>query len=495
MIKRRTNHTISKSSFIRGLQCPKSLYLKRHHPELEDEISESQQAIFDKGTNVGIVAQQLFHGGVDLGEYIPSDFDKVFTETAKLINDGQDVIYEAGFIWNNSICFVDILVRKDEKWYAFEVKGSTSVSDVYLWDTAFQYYVIKSSGLNLEDISVIHLNNQYIRRGEIDVHELFTTVSALEEIQPLQDSVITQINKMKQVLDSDSIPQIDIGKHCNNPYTCSFYGHCWKNVPDYSIFNVSRLSSEKKFNLYRQGILDIKDIPDHYPLSDSQQLQVQSEKNGDEIIDVIQIRNFLQNFQYPLYFLDFETFQPPIPRYDESRPYQQIPFQYSLHILTDISGELNHKEFLADTGGDPRVSFIEKLIANVGDTGDVVVYNRSFEITRLKEIVRDFPVYKEPIESIIGRIVDLMVPFSLKYYYTPEMKGSYSIKSVLPALAPEFTYENLEINNGGMASLAFERLYSETNESVITKIRKDLLEYCKLDTLAMVEILKVLQKV
>lgn len=251
----------------------------------------------------------------------------------------------------------------------------------------------------------------------------------------------------------------------------------------------------KKFNLYRQGILDIKDIPDNYPLSDSQQLQVQSEKNGNEIIDVIQIRNFLQNFQYPLYFLDFETFQPPIPRYDESRTYQQIPFQYSLHILTDINRELNHKEFLADTGGDPRIPFIEKLITDVGDTGDVVVYNRSFEITRLKEIARDFPVYKEPIESIIGRIVDLMVPFSRKYYYTPEMRGSYSIKSILPAFAPEFTYKNLNINNGGMASLAFERLYSETNESVITKIRKDLLEYCKLDTLAMVEILKVLQKV
>jgi hypothetical protein len=490
-----TNHTLSKSSFIRGIQCLKSLYLKRHHPELEDEISEAQQAIFDKGTNVGILAQQLFSGGVDLGEYIPSDFNKVFNETERLINEGQTIIYEAGFKWDNTICFVDILVKKNEKWYAYEVKGSTSVSDVYLWDTAFQYHVITSSGLNLEDISVIHLNNQYIRRGELDVNEVFTIVSVLEQIQPLQNSVITEIINMKQVLDSESIPSVDIGTHCNNPYACSFFGHCWQNVPDYSIFNVSRLSSDKKFNLYRQGILDIKDIPDDYPLSDSQQLQVQSEKSGNEIIDIIQIRSFLKDFQYPLYFLDFETFQPPIPKYNESRPYQHIPFQYSLHILTDINGELKHKEFLTDTGGDPRILFIEKLIADVGNTGDVVVYNQNFEITRLKEIARDFPVYKEAIDSIVERIVDLMIPFSRKYYYTPEMKGSYSIKSVLPALAPEFTYENLEINNGGMASLAFERLCEETDESVITKIRQDLLEYCKLDTLAMVEILKVSQKV
>jgi hypothetical protein len=471
------------------------LYLKTHHPDLEDKITEKQQAMFDKGTNVGVLAKQLFPGGVDLGEYIPSDFDKVFTETARLINEGQNVIYEAGFKWNNSICFVDILVRKDEKWYAYEVKGSTSVKDVYLWDAAFQYHVITSSGIELEDISVIHLNNNYIRKGELDINELFTTVSVFEEIQCLQKNVIAEINTMNQVLNSDSIPDIDIGNQCNNPYTCSFTGHCWSEIPEYSIFNISRLSSDKKFNLYRQGILEIKDIPDDYPLSNSQQLQVFAEKSGNKTVDVIQIRRFHQEFQYPLYFLDFETFQPAIPMFDESRPYQQIPFQYSLHILADINGELNLKEFLADTGGDPRIPFIEKLITDIGSTGDIVVYNKSFEITRLKEIARDFPVYKQAIDSIIERIVDLMVPFSRKYYYTPEMKGSYSIKSVLPALVPEFSYKNLEINKGDMASLAFERLYQEIDEFVIAKIRKDLFEYCKLDTLAMVEILKVLQKV
>ncbi|WP_340111011.1 DUF2779 domain-containing protein [Maribellus mangrovi] len=486
---------ISKSSFIRGLQCYKSLYLKKHHPELEDQISESQQAIFDKGTNVGILAQQLFPGGVDLGEFIPSDFGRVLSETSKLIGDGQDVIYEAGFSVNGTICFVDILVKEEGKWYAYEVKGSTSISDVYIWDTAFQYHVLTSVGLELEDIFVIHLNNQYVRKDELDVHELFTIQSVLNEVQLIQGDVIKNINLLKQMLGNDIAPDIDIGKQCKDPYSCSFIGHCWSGIPEYSVFDISRLSADKKFNLYRQGILEVKDVPSDYPLSDNQQLQVYAEKSGERTIDSKRIQKFIKEFTFPLYFLDFETFQPAIPLFNESRPYQQIPFQYSLHILKENNGDLIHKEFLAETNGDPRITFIEQLITDIEDTGDVVVYNKSFEITRLKEIARDFPHYKDSIDRINSRIVDLMEPFSKKWYYTPDMKGSYSIKLVLPALVLGFSYENLEINKGDMASLAFEYLYTETNESVIAKTRTDLLEYCKLDTLAMVEILKVLQKV
>uniref|UniRef100_UPI003217689E DUF2779 domain-containing protein n=1 Tax=uncultured Draconibacterium sp. TaxID=1573823 RepID=UPI003217689E len=488
-------HTLSKSAFIRGLQCHKSLYLKKHHPELEDKVSESQQAIFDKGTNVGVLAQQLFPGGVDLGEFIPSDFGRVLSETSKLIGEGQTVIYEAGFKSNYLICFIDILVKRDGKWYAYEVKGSTSVSDVYLWDTAFQYHVITSTGIELEDISVIHLNNLYVRRGELNVNELFTTVSVLKDIIPLQSHVKSNVNQIQKILNSGSIPNIDIGTHCNDPYGCSFTGFCWKGIPDYSVFNISRLKADKKFNLYNQGILEINDVPEEYPLSENQQLQVLSEKTGNSKIDKVQIRKFVEQFNYPLYFLDFETFQSPVPKFDESRPYQQITFQYSLHIADTLDGDLIHKGFLAETEGDPRIALIKRLIEDLEYTGDIVVFNKSFEITRLKEIARDFPEYKDKIELIIERVVDLMVPFSRKWYYTPDMKGSYSIKLVLPALVPGFGYENLNINKGDLASLAFERLYSETDESIISKTRQDLLEYCKLDSLAMVEILKVLQKI
>lgn len=485
---------LSKSAFIRGLQCHKSLYFKKHNPELEDTVSESQQAIFDKGTNVGVLAQELFADGADLGVYIPNNFSKVFTETNRLIKNYNINIYEAGFKYDNLLCFMDILEKRDGKSYAYEVKGSTSVKDVYLWDTAFQYYVITSSGIELEDISIVHINNQYVRRGDLNIQELFTIESVKDEILPLLPKVKEHIKRMRAMLNNNTAPLTDIGPHCSNPYGCSFMGHCWKDVPEYSVFNISRLSADKKFDLYKQGIVKVSDVPDDYPLSTNQQLQVFAEKSGESIIDKYEIKSFVDSLNYPLYFLDFETFNPAIPKFDQSKPYQQITFQYSLHIQEKPNGESIHKEFLAEAKDDPRPPFIEQLIKDLDKKGDIVVFNKGFETTRLKEIGRNFPEYETQINAINNRVVDLMILFSQKHYYTPEMKGSYSIKKVLPALVPQLSYANLNINQGGNASMAFENLYAETDKVKTEQTRKYLLEYCKLDTLAMVEILNKLKK-
>ena len=485
---------ISKSAFIRGLQCHKSLYLKKHHPDLEDKISEAQQAIFDKGTNVGLLAQTLFPGGIDLGSYIPNNFAEVFKQTDLLIQ-GEAPIYEAGFKYDGLLCFMDILAKKDGKWRAYEVKGSTSVKETYLWDTAFQYHVLTSSGIDLEEISVVFLNNQYVRNGELDLQELFTIESVKDRILALQPKVIEYIKQMKRMLVDVTIPAIDIGPHCHDPYACSFLGHCWKNIPDYSVFNISRLNKNKKFELFHNGTINISDVPDNFPLSHNQQLQVSSEKTRESIIDINQIKLFVDALNYPLYFLDFETFQSSIPVFDHLKPFQQICFQYSLHILDKPNGTLIHKEFLAEAKDDPRILFIQQLINDIGHSGDIIVYNKGFETARLNEIGINFPEYKRQTEAINNRVVDLMTPFSQKHYYTPEMKGSYSIKKVLPALVPELSYVNLNINEGGSASLAFAYLYDETNTETIKKTRDDLLAYCKLDTLAMVEILKILNLV
>lgn len=485
---------LSKSAFIRGLQCHKSLYLKKHHPDLEDQISDSQQAIFDKGTNVGLLAQELFPGGSDLEGYIPHNFSEVFRQTDQLIL-GEAPIYEAGFSYDNLLCFMDILYKKEGKWHACEVKGSTSVKETYLWDTAFQYHVITSSGIELEDISVVHLNNQYVRNGDINLQELFTIESVKDRILPLLSKVKEYINQMKGMLVNKNIPSIHIGPQCSNPYSCSFRGHCWKTIPDYSVFNISRLNMENKFDLYEKGIVEVADVPDEFPLSPNQQLQVLADKSGKSIIDKDEIRAFVKKLNYPLYFLDFETFQSSVPRFDQSRPFQQIVFQYSLHILDKPNGTLIHKEFLAEAKDDPRLPFVKQLIDDIGKAGDIIVYNQGFETARLNEIGKSFPDYKKQTDEINIRVVDLMTPFSQKHYYTPEMKGSYSIKKVLPALVPELSYADLNINEGGNASIAFECLYNEKDEAKIDKTRKDLLEYCGLDTLAMVEILKILENV
>jgi hypothetical protein len=476
------------------MQCPKALFLKKYHPELEDEVSEAQQAIFDMGHNVGDLAKQLFPGGTDLDEFIPGQIGMVFSRTAELVKQKQ-IIYEAGFSYDDNLCFSDILVPSGDKWKVYEVKGSTEVKDVYLWDAAFQYYLITQSGLEVEDISIIHINNQYVRHGEIDVQQLFTIESVKENVMWMQEDVKNNLKGLKKMLSEGKMPNVDIGPQCTDPYPCSFMGHCWQHVPDYSVFNITRLKADKKFELYRQGILDMKDVPEDYHLSYSQQLQVESEKSGQGVIDKNAVRAFLGTLTYPLAYLDFETINPAIPLFDNSKPYQQIPFQYSLHIQQRPGGALEHKEFLAKTDGDPRIPFIEQLIADLKGTADIVVYNKAFEETRLREIARDFPAYAPAIEQILTRIVDLMVIFSSKDYYVPEMKGSYSIKKVLPALVPGFGYDGLDIADGGTASNAFAGLYYEKDRDRIAKVRADLLKYCKLDTLAMVKIIDVLEKI
>ncbi len=489
------NINISKSAFLRGVQCFKSLYLKKHKPELEETISDSQQAIFNRGHKIGDLAKDLFPEGTDLSIYIPDQFSKVFQETSLLISKKDVVIYEAGFQHNNLICFVDILTKKDDKYAIYEVKGSTSIKDVNLWDVAFQYHLVTSKGIQLQDVSIVYINNEYVRDGELDIHQLFVVESVLERIMPILPQVRNHVNRMIRMLNAREVPDISIGSYCSSPYDCSFKRHCWKDVPNYSVFNISRLSVKKKFELYHQGVVNVVDVPENFPLSHNQQLQVIAEKNKQAIVDIDQIRSFTKRINYPLYFLDFETFQPPIPLFDNSKPFQQIVFQYSLHILDKPNGELIHKEFLADATGDPRIAFIEQLVEDLESAGDIIVYNKGFEEARLREIARDFPQYSNRIEPLFQRVVDLMIPFSKKNYYLPEMQGSYSIKKVLPALVTRFSYDELNIGDGMTASRSFESLYNENDASVVKQVRKDLLAYCELDTLAMVEILKVLEEV
>jgi hypothetical protein len=489
------NPTISKSTFLRGSQCKKSLYLNWHHPELKDKISVMQQAIFSQGTDVGKIAQQLFPGGVDAGIYVPANYARSIEMTSRLIREGVDVIYEAGFSFNGLHCFVDILVKDDEGWKAFEVKSSTQVKPVNLLDAAFQYYVITSCGLELADISLVTLNTSYLRVGDLDISQLFKIESVYQQVLKRQDKIKKDIEDFFLTLNEPTIPIIDIGPHCTDPYDCDFIGHCWQHVPDYSIFNISRLGGIKKWELYRMGILRFEDIPPDFKLNDSQWQQVKSELKGETHIDQAAIREFLDGLKYPLYFLDFESFQPAVPIFDYSRPYQQIVFQYSMHIMEPGSSGLIHASFLAETDGtDPRIPFIRRLISDIGDKGDIIVFNKSFESSRLSELAASFPEYNDHVIRINARMKDLMAIFQQRQYYVPEMKGSYSIKQVLPAMVPGFSYDNMAIGDGGSASMAFTSLFTEPDLEKIKITRDNLLEYCKLDTMAMVEILKVLKR-
>jgi hypothetical protein len=486
--------TISKSTFLRGSQCKKSLYLHWYQPELKDKISPMQQAIFSQGTDVGKLAQQLFPGGTDAGIYVPANYAKSIEMTSQLISDGATVVYEAGFSINNLHCFVDILVKDSDGWKAYEVKSSTQVKPVNLLDAAFQYHVITCCGLELIDFSIVTMNTTYERNGGLDISQLFKIESVYRRIIKLQDKVQKDIEDFFFTLNKSKEPVTDIGPHCTDPYDCDFRGHCWQHVPDYSIFNISRLGGDKKWDLYNMGILRFENIPPDFKLNDSQWQQVIAELKGETHIDHEAINKFLNGLSYPLYFLDFESFQPAVPMFDKSRPYQQVVFQYSLHIMESETSGVTHTSFLAENDGrDPRVPFINQLIRDIGKTGDIIVFNKAFESSRLSELAASYPEYAIPVGRIKSRMKDLMVLFQQRQYYVPEMKGSYSIKQVLPAMVPGFSYDNLAIGDGGSASMAFTSLITESDPEKIRATRENLLEYCKLDTQAMVEIVKVLQ--
>ena len=484
---------LSKSTFIRGLQCEKSLYLYKHHFKLKDPTPSSIQAVFDQGTNIGLLAQELFPNGADASPENHFKMVESVGKTEDFISQGESIIYEASFLYDNLLAALDILVKDEEGWKAYEVKSSTMVSETYIKDAAIQYYTIINSGIDLKDISIVHINNQYTKDGELDINKLFTIESVYDQVLDFLPKIPNQVRRLKTVIESDQEPNIDIGSHCFDPYDCDFKGTCWKHIPEYSVFNISRLSKNKKFDLYNKGVIALDQIDlDQIDLNPSQTLQVKSENNKTTHVDIQKIRNFLNGLKYPFYFLDFETIGPAIPIYDGSRPYQQLVFQYSLHIKESSTSSVKHKEYLADPFQDPRIGFINQLIEDCGKSGDIFVYNIVFEKRKLNDLVQIFPQYSTNLKAIMNRLKDLMIPFQYKWYYSYKMKGSYSIKAVLPALVPELSFNDLDIKDGQTASNTFLSMVIGKFDGDVEEARKKLLEYCKLDTYAMVKILEKL---
>lgn len=484
---------LSKSQFIRGLQCQKSLWLLKNRPELQAQMDVATQTKHEQGSMVGILAQQLFPGGNTV-EYDPQNFPGMLSFTQQLLENGATTIYEAAFSFDHIFIKVDILHKGESGWEIHEVKSSTEVKDVHLNDVAIQHYVITGNGINVTQSTVIHINNEYIRHGELDVRQAFKIVDVSDQVLARQGQIQSELLSMRNAV-AQGMPERDIGLYCSESYPCDFQGVCWEHVPDYSVFNLNRLNKKKKFDLYYQGVLRLDEIPAEYPLTDAQIVQVQGDLSGKELIDNEAIRLFLDELWFPLYFLDFETFQQPIPLFEGLSPYQQIPFQYSLHYQETEGGGLRHKEYLAREGSDPRRELAERLVADIPETACVLAYNQAFEKGVIQNLAKYFPDLRNGLLAIHDNIRDLMRPFQQKNYYVPQMKGRYSIKCVLPALVPDLSYAGLEIANGGEAMGAYGSLHLVENMAERKKIRRALLEYCKLDTLAMVRIYEKLKKI
>lgn len=493
---------LSKSLYTRGLQCSKSLWLKKYNKKALTEPDKSAAAIFKTGDEVGGLACELFPNGKEI-PFEGTTFEDKIALTKQWIDEGLKNIYEATFEYDDILVMVDILhVNNDNSVEIYEVKSSTEVKDVYLDDASIQYYVLNGLGYKVVKTSIVHINNNYVIDEELEIDKLFSIVDVSNEIVELQVNIPSHLKNLRNYLSQDytllkdNEPEKQIGLHCTKPYPCDAMNHCWANIPEYSIFNIANLKTTKKFELFERKIIDFKDIDDLSIFSETQQVQIKSELEQKTIINKSAIKEFIDGLDYPLYHLDFETFQQAVPKWKGITPYMQIPFQFSLHIENE-NQELQHKEFLAVEGIDPRYELAKRLVEDVPTDVTVLAYNMGFEKGVIRKLAGMYDEFSAHLIKIHDNVQDLMIPFQKKDYYVPQMRGSYSIKYVLPALVPEMAkaYEELDyIQNGSDAMQTYPLLVTMEDKEEVAKLREALLRYCELDTLAMVKVLEKLKE-
>ena len=489
--KRRTG--LSKSRFLAGLQCLKRLHLICNEPELAPETDAGTQARFDTGHQVGELAQQGFPGGVlvDLPYW---DVANGVERTKEIMADKSvPAIFEATLTRDDIVIRADVMERgPGSRWRLIEVKSSTSVKDVHVPDVAIQKHVLEGNGIVLGGACLMHLNRDYVYDGAtLDPRELFTIEDVSEDVRGFETQIPDRLKEQRAALAGSSAPQIAPGPQCTEPYECEFYSLCNPELPLGHVSTLYRLRDPLRQALEDAGIERIADITNGFRLSAMQRRMVDCVKSGATYVGP-QLRKGLGQLRYPLCFMDFETTQPAVPRFGGMCPYDMLPFQWSVHVVDRPGADAKHYEYLSDDGADPREEFTAGLLDVVereGRDGHIVVYNQVFEIGRLTELASWRPAYARRIAAVQDRVWDLL-PVIRKNVYHPDFCGSFSIKSVLPALIPELSYEGMEVSEGEEAGLAYERLISgDMPASERERLRRALLEYCKLDTLAMVRLM------
>ena len=495
---------LSKSKYCGLWQCPKIAWLRQYKPEAAT-IDASVQARFDAGNVVGDLAMGLFGNYVEVTTYNGEklDLQAMIAKTVIEMDKGTENICEASFSYNGLYCAVDILRKESNGWAIYEVKSSTkhrnddgSYTDdkeVYIADIAYQKYVLEHCGVTVTGTYLVCLNGDYVFDGSLDLQQLFFISDVSDEVPFESNKIEPTLAIAEEILSSNEEPDIDLDPHCKKPYECAFWQYCTRHIPDESVFKLYRLTTDKKFTYYHNGWITYRNLIDNAPIRNEKQLRQIEYALEDKgtYINKDEIAVFLQKLSYPLYFLDFETMQPVIPEYIGTKPYAQIPFQYSLHYIEKEGGEIKHKEFLAESGTDPRRALAEQLCSDIPMNVCVTAYNKAFECTRIKELAETFPDLAEHLMNIRENIVDLLVPFQSGWYYNRAMGGSFSIKSVLPAIFPDdpsLNYHNLEgVHNGGEAMTIFPKIKDMSPEEQL-KARHNLLKYCELDTFAMVKV-------
>ena len=489
----------SKSKYCSLWQCPKMCWLKKYKPE-EYKIDPDVQARFETGNQVGALAKGLFGAYCDITTLKADgslNLSAMVEKTKKAIADGVENICEAAFSFGGLYCAVDILHKENGGYAIYEVKSSTDVKPIYSADIAYQKYVLEKCGVCVTGTFLVNINSEYIRSGEVDIKQFFKITDVSQSVNEEVKVVEQKLEDAEKMLANPNEPELDIDTNCTDPYDCGFWDYCTKHIPTPSVFDLYRLSFKDKIASYKKGIISFDDmVANGVALTGIKKMQVDYALNDrGTYIDKEKIKEFLNELSYPLYFLDFESMRLAIPPFDNSKPNQQIPFQYSLHYIESENGEIKHKEILAQSGADPRREIAEHLCNDIPDNVCVLAYYKTYECRRIGELANLFPDLSEHLLKIRSNIKDLLIPFQNGYYYNRAMGSSFSIKSVLPAIYPELNYHDLEgVHNGSEAMDIFPKIKDMPPEEA-QKAREQLLKYCGLDTFAMVKLWQELVRV
>jgi hypothetical protein len=480
---------LTKSKYLVGLQCAGYLWDLFHNPEKIPKPDRVQQYTFDQGTIIGNLAKNVFLDGIDIPE---GNFMESIRMSQALLSK-RVPLFEAGFMVDGIYSRADILkpVGKDS-WDIIEVKSGTKVKEVNVHDVSFQKLCYEKAGLKIRKCFLMTLNNEYVRKGKVDVNKLFKQTDITEKVEKISAGIETRIDELKKVIQLAKRPKVPISHNCKTPYACPLKKECWSFLPEGNVFELHR-GGKKSHKLFDDGIVLIKDIPQGVDLTPKQGLQHQCACTGKPHICKESISKFIGKLKYPLYYLDFETFGPAVPVFEGTHPYQRIPFQFSLHIVQE-DGTTEHISFLAQGQSDPRKKFIKALKNSLGTEGSIIVFYQTFEQGLMRELARDVPDYSDWVASLNDRWLDLFKPFNNFHYYNPKQKGSASIKKVLPAVTGK-GYDGLSIADGMTASIRYvESEFSGCSASKRKKIRDSLEKYCGLDTEGMIWIVDKLKE-
>ena len=487
--------TLSKTRFLAGCQCLKRLYLEVHQPELAAEVDEADHAILEQGREVGLLARRLFPDGIEVQG--SGGLERAIRLTRELVaNPEIPAIFEGTFLYQDVVVKTDVLVRRKENvWRLVEVKSTTDMKDYQTQDLGIQSYVVSHSGVNLGSTWLAHINRGYMLAGEtVDPRQFFLFHNLTRRVQELQSAIEGDLRSQFRVLALPFPPEVAPGPQCIDPFICEFFGHCNPPKPADYVGFVPRLSVSAFQQLQEMGVDSIHGIPADFDLTEFQRRVCTAMQTGQPWFGE-ELKNEFSSLRYPLYFMDFETVNPAIPRFVGMHPYDHVPFQWSVHVQREPGATPEHFEFLAMDARDPRRVFVSSLCDVLGDTGSIVVYNQQFESQRLWELAGWLPEHTEQIRGIQRRLWDLL-PVVRNHVYHPAFGGSFSLKTVLPALVPDMSYQGMEVANGQAAGLAWEAMIAgKCSEAERETKRKALLAYCGQDTLALVKLLETLYRI